>query len=30
VTRILGKLGFDSRVKIALWAVGRGLSDQEL
>ncbi len=26
VTRILNKLGFESRVQIALWAVERGLA----
>ena len=25
VTRILNKLGFDSRVQIATWAIGKGL-----
>ncbi len=26
VTRILGKLGFDSRVQIATWAIEKGLA----
>jgi non-specific serine/threonine protein kinase len=29
VTRILGKLGFDSRVQIATWAVEKGLTQKE-
>jgi DNA-binding CsgD family transcriptional regulator len=29
VTRILNKLGFDSRVQIATWAIGVGLTDKE-
>ena len=30
VTRILNKLGFDSRVQVATWAVERGLTGSSL